>query len=130
MQYLSTRMSRGRVFEIVLGAELFGAEDAAAYGWINRALPADELEGFVTKLALNIARLPDGVACAAKRVLPPADLTRGFAREEAEWGKLFSEPAAERLIRGGLAHGAQTPDGEKRLEAILRDLGAESGAER
>ncbi|MDI4234205.1 hypothetical protein OZ411_15455 [Bradyrhizobium sp. Arg237L] len=44
-----------------------------------------------------------------------------FAREE-EWGKLFANSAAGRLIRGGLKQGAQTPDGEKRLEAILRAI--------
>jgi enoyl-CoA hydratase/carnithine racemase len=124
MQYLSTRMSRGRLLEVILGAGLFGAEEAAAYGWINRALPSNELDVFVGELARNIASLPDGVARAAKRVVPPADLMDGFAREEAEWGKLFANPAAERLIRGGLAQGAQTPDGEKRLEVILREIEA------
>jgi enoyl-CoA hydratase/carnithine racemase len=122
MQYLSTRMSRGRVLEIILGAGLFGAEEAAAYGWINRALPAGELDGFVSSLARNIAALPEGVAEAAKRVLPPAVLMEGFAREEKEWGTLFANPAAERIIREGLARGAQTPNGEKDLEAILRSI--------
>ena len=122
MQYLSTRMSRGRILEIILGGGLFGAEDAAAYGWINRALPAAELDDFVDTLAGHIAALPAGVAQAAKRVLPPADLSAGFAREQAEWATLFAEPAAERLIRGGLARGAQTVDGEKRLEEILRSI--------
>ena len=122
MQYLSTRMSRGRVLEIILGAELFGAQEAAAYGWINRALPASELDEFVAALAHNIAALPEGVAQASKRVLPPGDLMAGFKREEAEWRKLFANPAAERLIRGGLAAGAQTLVGEKRLEAVLRGI--------
>jgi len=31
-------------------------------------------------------------------------------------------PAAERLIRGGLANGAQTRDGERNLEGLLRGL--------
>ncbi len=124
MQYLSSRMTRGRVLEIILGAELFGAEDAAAFGWINRALPASELDAFVETLSRNIAALPEGVVQAAKRVLPPTDMMAGFAREEAEWGKLFAKPAAERLIRSGLALGAQTLDGEKRLEAIMRSIEA------
>lgn len=122
MQYLSTRMSRGRVPEIILGAALFTAGEAEAYGWINRALPAQELDVFVDTLARNIATLPDGVAAAAKRVLPLADLAPGFAREEAEWGRLFANPAAERLIRGGLAAGAQTVEGERDLEALLRGI--------
>lgn len=122
MQYLSTRMSRGRLLEIILGADVFGAADAAAYGWINRALPAVELDTFVDTLARNIAALPPGVAQAAKRVLPDVDLMAGFAREEREWAGLFAKPAAERLIRGGLVEGAQTVEGEKRLEEILRGL--------
>lgn len=122
MQYLSTRMSRSRILEIILGGRVFSAEEAAAYGWINRALPAAELDDFVDTLARHIAALPAGVAQAAKRVLPPADLGAGFAREQAEWTRLFAEPAAERLIRGGLARGAQTVDGEKRLEEILRSI--------
>lgn len=122
MQYLSTRMSRGRVLEVILGADLFGAEESASYGWINRALPRDELDAFVDTLARNIAALPEGVVQAAKRVLPPADLMAGFAREETEWGRLFANPAAERLIRGALVAGAQTPEGEKRLEQLLRGI--------
>lgn len=122
MQYLSTRMSRGRVLEIILGAELLSAEQAAAYGWINRALPAAELDSFVERVARNIAALPPGVIKAAKRVLPAENLMDGFEREQAEWTMLFAEPAAEQLIRGGLAAGAQTIDGEKRLESLLRSI--------
>ena len=122
MQYLSTRMSRSRILEIILGGGVFSAEEAAAYGWINRALPAAELDDFVDTLAHHIAALPAGVAKAAKRVLPPPDLGAGFAREQAEWSRLFAEPTAELLIRGGLARVAQTVDGEKRLEEILRSL--------
>lgn len=122
MQYLSTRMSRGRILEVILGGGVFSAEEAAAYGWINRALPATELDDFVDTLARHIAALPAGVAQAAKRVLPPPDLAAGFVREQAEWSRLFAEPAAEALIRGGLARGAQTVDGERRLEEILRSI--------
>lgn len=89
---------------------------------INRALPATELDDFVDTLAHHIAALPAGVAQAAKRVLPSPDLRAGFVREQAEWSRLFAEPAAETLIRGGLARGAQTVDGERRLEEILRSI--------
>jgi len=122
MQYLSTRMTRGRILEIILGGGVFGAEEAAGYGWINRALPATELDDFVDTLSHHIAALPAGVAHAAKRVLPHPDLRAGFVREQAEWSRLFAQPAAETLIRGGLARGAQTVDGERRLEEILRSI--------
>jgi enoyl-CoA hydratase/carnithine racemase len=50
-QYLARLMGRARALEVMLSAEDYDAELAAAYGWINRALPADELEDFVRSLA-------------------------------------------------------------------------------
>ncbi|MGR7996953.1 enoyl-CoA hydratase/isomerase family protein [Xanthobacter sp. ZOL 2024] len=80
-QYLSGRMTRGRALEVILGAELIDALTAERYGWINRALPAAELDGFVDRLARNIAALPEGVIAAAKKAMPPSDLRDGYGRE-------------------------------------------------
>ncbi|QBR44286.1 enoyl-CoA hydratase/isomerase family protein [Stenotrophomonas indicatrix] len=121
-QYLSTRMTRGRTLEVILGADVISAITAERYGWINRALPAAELDGFVDRLARNIAALPEGVIAAAKRAVPMADLREGFRREHDAWAALFARPAAENLIRGGLKAGAQTKGGERNLEALLRQL--------
>ncbi|VFU08468.1 enoyl-CoA hydratase/isomerase family protein [Methylocella tundrae] len=121
-QYLGSRMTRGRALEVVLGADLFDAETAERYGWVNRALPADRIDGFVARLARQIAALPAGVIAAAKAALPPPDLRDGFGREHAAWAGLFAQPAAETLIRGGLKAGAQTRDGERDLEGLLRRL--------
>lgn len=121
-QYLSLRMTRGRALEVILGADLIDAVTAERYGWINRALPASELDGFVDQLARNIAALPEGVIAAAKKAIPPADLREGFSREHDAWAGLFARPAAEKLIRGGLKAGAQTRDGERNLESLLRAL--------
>lgn len=123
-QYLLDRMTRGRALEVVLGAELIEAKLAERYGWINRALPDDELDSFVERLANNIASLPEGVIQAAKKAIPASDLREGFHREHDAWAGLFARPAAERLIRGGLKAGAQTVEGETRLESLLRDLNA------
>lgn len=121
-QYLSTRMTRGRTLEVILGADVISATTAERYGWINRALPAAELDGFVDRLARNIAALPEGVIAAAKKAVPMADLREGFRREHDAWAGLFARPAAENLIRGGLKAGAQTKGGERNLEALLRQL--------
>lgn len=123
-QYLTDRMTRGRALEVVLGADLIDAATAECYGWINRALPASELDEFVARLADNIAALPEGVIAAAKQAMPAADLREGFYREHQAWAGLFERPAAERLIRGGLKAGAQTKVGERHLEGLLRNLGA------
>ncbi|WNV89107.1 hypothetical protein [Umezawaea sp. Da 62-37] len=86
------------------------------------AVPADELDGFVDRLARDIAALPEGVIAAAKAAIRPEDLAEGLLREHDAWvGQVF-RPAAGRLIGGGLAHGAQTRDGERDLEGMLRGL--------
>ncbi|MYW02895.1 enoyl-CoA hydratase/isomerase family protein, partial [Streptomyces sp. SID3343] len=108
--------------EAVLGADLYDAETAERYGWVNRAVPADELDDVVDRLARNIAALPEGVIAAAKRAIVPEDLAEGLRREHDAWANQFARPEAERLIRGGLTHGAQTRDGERDLEGLLRGL--------
>ncbi|MEU3622897.1 enoyl-CoA hydratase [Amycolatopsis coloradensis] len=121
-QYLADRIGRNRALEVVLGADLHDARTAERYGWINRAVPADELDDVVDRLARNIAALPEGVVAAAKRAIVPADLAEGFLREHDAWAGQFVRPAAAQLIRGGLANGAQTRDGERDLESLLRGL--------
>ncbi len=123
-QYLAGRVGRNRALEAVLGADLYDAETAERYGWVNRAVPAGELDGIVDRLARNIAALPEGVIAAAKRAIVPEDLAEGLLREHDAWADQFVRPAAERLIRGGLAHGAQTRDGERDLEGLLRGMTA------
>lgn len=121
-QYLTDRVGRNRALEAVLGADLYDAETAERYGWVNRAVPADELDDVVDRLARNIAALPGGVIAAAKRAIVPEDLAEGLLREHDAWASQIVRPAAERLIRGGLANGAQTRDGERDLEGLFRGL--------
>jgi enoyl-CoA hydratase/carnithine racemase len=121
-QYLRHRVGRNRALEIVLGADLFDAEMAERYGWINRAVPADTIGGFVDTLAHNIAALADGVANAAKQSLPADDYAAGLELENAAWAGLFAQPAAGRLLLGGLERGAQTPEVERNIEVMLRGL--------
>src|SRR5215468_7693422 len=48
-------VGRGRALEIVLGGNDFDGDIAERYGYINRALPDGELDGFVDGLARRIA---------------------------------------------------------------------------
>src|ERR1700723_1286370 len=57
-QRLPRLIGRGRALEVLLGCDDFSAEMAERYGYINRALPADELTPFVEKLAHRIASFP------------------------------------------------------------------------
>lgn len=97
LQHLTRLMGRGRALEALLGANDFPANLAERYGWINRALPEDELLEFVASFARRIARFPmAGIADAKRRVndiaLPGIDALQqdsqlflgGLARPEAQ----------------------------------------------
>ena len=69
VQHLMRLMGRARALEVLLSAEDYDAELAERYGWINRALPAEALNDFVSSLAHRIARFPDaGLAMVKERV--------------------------------------------------------------
>jgi enoyl-CoA hydratase/carnithine racemase len=77
-QHLVRLVGRARALEVMLSAQDYDAELAERYGWINRALPADELGKFVSTLAHRIARFPAAGQVAVKErvnaiALAPAD---------------------------------------------------------
>jgi enoyl-CoA hydratase/carnithine racemase len=87
----ASRMARqvglGRALEIVLGARDFDADQAEAYGTVNRALDAKEIGPFVKDLAERIALWPSESINATKQaVYASIDLPIEEAlREEAYW---------------------------------------------
>jgi enoyl-CoA hydratase/carnithine racemase len=125
-QYLAERVGRNRALELVLTGDAVDADTAALYGWINRAMPATELDAFVDQLAHNISNLAPGVMAATKRILAPVTPVEGYEREEAEWSTLIGQSTAGALMGGSLRRGAQTPDGERDLEGLLRQIGQET----
>src|SRR6188472_1988527 len=66
VQHLTRLMGRGRALEVLLSADDYDADLAERYGWINRALPADALDGFVRGLAQRIAGFPGAGHAAVK----------------------------------------------------------------
>ena len=85
VQHLVRLLGRGRAMEVLLGAADFDADVAERYGWINRALPDAELDGFVAELARRIASFPADAVRATKQVLnelnlPAADAVRADAK--------------------------------------------------
>ena len=60
VQHLTRLMGRARALEVMLSAEDYDAEIAERYGSINRALPADEFQDFVSSVAHRIAGFPAG----------------------------------------------------------------------
>jgi len=123
--YLPPLIGRARSLEIVLGADLFDARTAERYGWINRALPAAELDAFVESLALRIGKLVPGIVVAAKTAIDAgATLSIGDALkiENEQLGAVFSQPIAVERALEALRRGAQTREKEKNLEALLQSF--------
>jgi enoyl-CoA hydratase/carnithine racemase len=123
-QHLARLMGRGRALEVMLSAEDYDAELAERYGWINRALPANELGDFVSSLAHRIAKFPAaGRLVVKERVnqigLPPAEEIRHDS-------DLFIEgvrsPEFQDLTQTAMKRGFQTRVAEMELARMLGDL--------
>lgn len=69
----ASRMARqtglGRALEIILSARDYDADEAAAFGTINKALDADEIDEYVDTLARRIASFPAESINACKRAV-------------------------------------------------------------
>ena len=69
----ASRMARqvglGRALEIILSARDFDADEAEAYGTINKALDPDEIGVYVDKLAKRIAQFPADSINACKQMV-------------------------------------------------------------
>ncbi|MEM8711832.1 MAG: enoyl-CoA hydratase/isomerase family protein [Planctomycetota bacterium] len=69
----ASRMARqaglGRALEIILSARDFDADEAEAYGTINKALEPDEIGAYVDTLARRISKFPSESITACKRAV-------------------------------------------------------------
>jgi enoyl-CoA hydratase/carnithine racemase len=122
-QRLGRLIGRGRALEAVLGCGDFDAETAAHYGWVNRALPPDEIGPFVELLARRIASFPAlAVRCAKEAVdaaMPPP--LEGLLAEARAWNEVLTDPELDARFDAALAAGAQTRAGELDLLALISD---------
>ncbi|MEL6579734.1 MAG: enoyl-CoA hydratase/isomerase family protein [Cyanobacteria bacterium J06621_12] len=87
----ASRMARqvglGKALEIILGARDFGADEAEAYGTVNKALDANKIGTYVDELAARIARFPaDSINACKQSVYASIDkpITEAL-KEEAYW---------------------------------------------
>ncbi|MCX4098175.1 enoyl-CoA hydratase/isomerase family protein [Nocardia sp. alder85J] len=121
-QLLPRLIGRSRALEVILGAGLYDARTAERYGWVDRALPAGELDDFVDDLARRIAEQPPAAVAAAKRAVHAAadlPLAEGLAFESELLLPLFLGSDARQRFSAVLDAGAQTRDGELDLEGLI-----------
>jgi enoyl-CoA hydratase/carnithine racemase len=120
-QRLPRLIGRGRALEVLLSCNDFTAELAEHYGYINRALPADELTPFVEKLAHRIASFPPHTIAHVKAAVDFgafASLAEGLLVEAHESDLSVASDVTQALVTKALTVGAETYEGELELDFL------------
>ncbi len=124
MARLPQLIGRNRAMEVLLSSQDISADQAEAYGYINRALTDTELDAYVDALATRISGFDKWAIAQTKRLvntsLPPdVELGAGWEACVASLGR----PAAQTGIKALTAKGFQSPgDVENRLGFHLGEL--------
>src|SRR5260221_2677288 len=102
-------VGRGRALEIILGGNDFDGETAERYGYVNRALPDSELDGFVDAFARRLASFDRAAIAAAKRLVNKVTLPSSDRLLDAliSFQAALSWPEAQRRVRALLERGLQ-----------------------
>jgi enoyl-CoA hydratase/carnithine racemase len=126
-QLLPRLVGRARALEIILSGNDLDAETAVQWGWLNRALPADGIESFVSGLANRIAGFPADAVRLAKQAINGADLplAEGLAAESFLFQTSIRTAEARRAMARFLEIGGQTREGELRVADLSAQLGAD-----
>jgi enoyl-CoA hydratase/carnithine racemase len=127
-QRLPRLMGRSRALEVVLGCADFPADVAERYGYLNRALPPDELRPFVDSLARRIASFSAEAVRLAKQAVLEADrdVVPGLIEEAHLFSQTLATEEAQKRMGRFLEIGGQTRELELPWEldevvAKLRD---------
>jgi len=125
VQHLVRLIGRARALEVMLSADDYDAETAERYGWINRALPANALGGFVRSLAHRIAGFPAAGRVAVKDRVNAIALAavEDFRRDSDLFAEGARNPEAQERIQAAFARGFQTRGAEMNLARLLGELG-------
>jgi enoyl-CoA hydratase/carnithine racemase len=126
MARLPRQMGRQRALEVLLSSNDIGGDLAEAYGYVNRSLPDNELDGFVDALAVRIASFDKWAIANTKRLVNAASLPPDV-EIAAGWDTCMASiarPAAQGRIKALFEQGFHRPgDAEDRLGFYVGQLG-------
>lgn len=113
-QRLPRLVGRGRALEAILGGGDVDAVTAEAWGWLNRALPPEELRSFVDELAARIASVPAEAIARSKAAVDHGlgPVEPGLLEEERLFHGLAVSDDARRRMQAFLDRGGQSRDVE------------------
>lgn len=112
MARLPRLVGRGRALEILIGADEFNGELAERYGYVNRALPDAELDGFVDALATRIASFDRQTIVDTKNLVDLASLPPD-AESQTGWDTFLTS--------------VQRPGAQARVKALIEKGLGQSG---
>ena len=125
MARLPRLVGRGRALEVLLSSDDISGELAESYGYVNRALPDAELDGFVDALATRIAAFDRWAIANTKRLVNaslPDDVEMA-----AGWDACMTSvarPATQARLKAFFELGFHKPgEAEDHLGAYLGRLG-------
>ena len=124
-QRLPRLVGKARALEMIVGCRDIDAQQAERVGYLNRALPANELAGFVESLAYDIAALPAEVIAAAKQLVmhdSDGDIRSGMIEEEQAMNQLLYGDEAQQRLRAFIDAGGQQRDKEKQFDTLVDAL--------
>jgi enoyl-CoA hydratase/carnithine racemase len=123
-QRLTASVGRARALELVVGGGDLRGVDAESWGYLNRAVPAAELDQRVEELAQRVASFPGSAIAAAKRAINAADVRNpdGFSTEAIAFEGVKVTIEARRRMTQFLESGGQTADVERDLTALYARL--------
>ena len=123
-QRLPALVGRARAMEIILGAQDLDAETAERWGYLNRALSADEIDTWVTSLARRIASYPVAAVRLAKQSInaAQADPADGLREEAYLFQQLLRTDDAQQKMQAFMAIGGQTREGELKVGELVDRL--------
>jgi enoyl-CoA hydratase/carnithine racemase len=116
-------MGRARALEVLLSCNDLSAEMAELYGYINRALPAEELTPFVEKLAHRIASFPAHTIAHVKAAVDIGafgSLAEGLLVEAHESDLSVTSEVSQARVKEALTVGAETYEGELEMGFLER----------
>jgi len=122
-QRLPRLIGRGRALEVLLGCDDLSAEMAERYGYINRALPAEELTPFVQKLARRIALFPGHAIAHAKAAVDAgafSSLAEGLLVEAHESDLSVASEVTQARVKEALKVGAETYESELEMDYLSK----------
>ena len=123
-QRLPRLIGRARAVEVILGAGDLDAETAEKWSWLNRALPADQIEAYVSALASRIAFFPPEAVRIAKQSIEASalPLEEGCRIESGLFQTLLFSDTARAKMRRFLALGGQTREAELRVAELSAEV--------